>query len=317
MHHQGPTFEASATQAALLKCGKAPPLTEILRVRSAIADVFAVLGGWEEALAGHVAILAVRESHVPSLLGKAVASAALLDYAAVGHAVETAKLFGLDMNLAPSEVKVVYGMALMEHGREQIKKSKWRESQDLLRAAIKVDSSRTMPYAVDAWRLLCRSYKHQNKPESALHACTRAHTLASHLGDVLENIEWATKKVRELEKFREGRERLERQERERKAKEEQKKKEEKKDEWKWFGGDGEWHTGRGGGRGNKQGGGSKSKSKASNAKTAPRGLYDILELKPTCKKADIKRAYHKLSLKYHPDKNRDKKVREHATRCNM
>ena len=31
--------------------------------------------------------------------------------------------------------------------------------------------------------------------------------------------------------------------------------------------------------------------------------YEILELKKNCKKCEIKKKYHELSLKYHPDKN--------------
>jgi len=34
-------------------------------------------------------------------------------------------------------------------------------------------------------------------------------------------------------------------------------------------------------------------------------LYKILELKRTCTPAEIKKQYRKLTLKYHPDRNRD------------
>jgi hypothetical protein len=113
--------------------------------------------------------------------------------------------------------------------------------------------------------------------------------------------------VKIIQADREGRERLERQARERKEKERLKKEEKKNDEWKWFNGDGHWHKGKGGGRGNKRGGGYRKHKADETKRGVPRGLYDILELKPSCLKSEIKKAYHKLSLRWHPDKNPDKK----------
>ena len=123
--------------------------------------------------------------------------------------------------------------------------------------------------------------------------CTK---VSPHQGEVQEALTWAREQVKIIEKDREGRERLERQARERKEKEKLKEQEKKNDGWKFQHGDGDWHDGKGGGRGNKRGGGYK-KTSAGDSKKVPRGLYDILELKPSCLKAEIKKAYHRLSLK--------------------
>ena len=40
------------------------------------------------------------------------------------------------------------------------------------------------------------------------------------------------------------------------------------------------------------------------AAPAPRGHYGVLGLTPGCAAADVKRAYRKLALRWHPDKNR-------------
>jgi len=42
-------------------------------------------------------------------MSTAAAAAAMLDYATVGEAIETAQIYGLQLSLAASETKVAYG----------------------------------------------------------------------------------------------------------------------------------------------------------------------------------------------------------------
>jgi hypothetical protein len=80
----------------------------VLRVKAAIADIFAALAAWPEAAAAHETVLQARPGHVTSLMGKAAAAATRGDYASVGEAVELAQVYGLRLYLAPSDIKVAF-----------------------------------------------------------------------------------------------------------------------------------------------------------------------------------------------------------------
>lgn len=45
--------------------------------------------------------------------------------------------------------------------------------------------------------------------------------------------------------------------------------------------------------------------------------YDVLGVKPGCTQEDLKKAYRKLALKYHPDKNPNEGERVSVTSVNL
>mmetsp|Transcript_33139 Transcript_33139/g.51610 ORF Transcript_33139/g.51610 Transcript_33139/m.51610 type:complete len:1151 (+) Transcript_33139:480-3932(+) len=298
--HKVAACVAEAGNNAATKCGRSPPDSELYRVKAAIADLWGMLGAWNESRSAHEVILAARPSFSVSLIGKAAAAAALEDYQTVGIAVETAVQHGLRLAAAPSRIKVIYGSALLELARAQVDEKAWKNAMPFLQAALRVDATRTMPYAVDAWRMLCKCYYKTKHPEPTMFACQKALEVSPLAGDAREALEWAKQEITILKREREAKAKMRKDQERRKREAKSEKQEQKEHEWTWQTGDGGWSKGRGGGKGNKWTGPEKGgKGKV------PRGMYDILELKPTCTKRDIRKAYHRLALKWHPDKNPD------------
>lgn len=277
-------------------CGKEVPLADVLSNRVEQARVWGLMGALGMSAAMLRDVLALRPSFAPALAGLTEAALAAGDFNGARAAAETLLSSG---GRLPPGARVAYGETLLQVARTLPPKA----AAALVREALKVDASRALPFEAEALRLLCKCYVKAMSADPALYACQRAVDIAPHQEDSRERLVWATKKSAALLAQRQGRARMRREQEERLARDE-KAKQKKEPLWKWQRGDGDWIDGNGGnaGKGNKKGGGQKRKQ----GPTVPRGLYDALELKPSCDRADIKKAYHRLALVWHPDKHPDK-----------